>query len=110
MPKCEPLAILKPKYFCVNLIDIILRKSNNGVEHGTCYKFYFLRYIRFFVIKSRRLRWEGHLARMEDGRSALKILTGKPRGKGPLGRSTRRWEDNIRMDLKGMRISYKELD
>ena len=38
------------------------------------------------VIKSRRLRWAGHLARMEEGRSAFKILTGKPTGKRPLGR------------------------
>ena len=53
-------------------------------------------------IKSRRLRWAGHLARMEEGRSAFKILTGKPTGKRPLGRLRRRWEDNIRMDLKEM--------
>ena len=38
------------------------------------------------VIKSRRLRWAGHIARMEEGRSAFKILTGKPTGKRPLGR------------------------
>ena len=42
------------------------------------------------VIKSRRLRWTGHVARMEEGRSAFKILTGKPTGKGPLGRPRRR--------------------
>jgi hypothetical protein len=52
------------------------------------------------VIKSRRLRWAGHVARMEEGRSAFKILTGKPRGKRPLGKSRRRWEDNIRMDFE----------
>ena len=51
------------------------------------------------VIKSRRLRWAGHVARMEEGISAFKILTGKPTGKRPF-RSRRRWEDNIRMDLK----------
>ena len=39
------------------------------------------------VIKSRRLRWAGHVARTKEGRSALKILTGKPTGKRPLGRS-----------------------
>ena len=43
------------------------------------------------VIKSRRLRWAGHVARMEEGRSAFKILTGKPTGKRPLGRPRRRW-------------------
>ena len=56
------------------------------------------------VIKFRRLRWAGHLARMEEGRSAFKILTGTPAGKRPLGRPRRRWEDNIRVDLK-----YEEL-
>ena len=43
------------------------------------------------MIKSRRLRWAGHVARTEDGRSAFKILTGKPTGKRPLGRPRRRW-------------------
>ena len=52
------------------------------------------------VIKSRRLRWAGYVARMEERRSAFKILTGKPTGKRPLGRPRHRWEDNIRMDLK----------
>ena len=51
-------------------------------------------------IKCRKLRWAGHVARMEEGRSAFKILTGKPIGWRPLGRPRRRWEDNIRMDLK----------
>ena len=54
------------------------------------------------VIKSRRLRWAGHVARMEEGRSAFRILTGKPTGKRPLGRPRRRWEDNIRMALKNV--------
>ena len=48
------------------------------------------------VIKSRVLRWAGCVTGMEDGRSALKILTGKPTGKRPLGRPRRRWDDNIR--------------
>ena len=52
------------------------------------------------VIKSRRLRWAGHVARMEEGRSAFKILTGKPTGKRPLGKPRRIWEDNIRMVLE----------
>ena len=51
------------------------------------------------VIKSRRLSWAGHVARMEEGRSAFKILTGKPAGKRYLGRPRRRWEDSIRIDL-----------
>ena len=56
------------------------------------------------MIKSRR-RWAGHVARMEEGRRAFKILTGKPTGKRPLGRPRRRWEDNIRMDLEEIDIS-----
>ena len=57
------------------------------------------------VIKSRRLRWAGHVATMEEGRSAFKILTGKPTGKRPLGRPRRRLEDNIRMDLEEVGIT-----
>ena len=49
----------------------------------------------------------GHVARMEEGRRAFKILTGTPAGKTPLGRSTRRWEDNIIMDLKEIGINSR---
>ena len=56
-------------------------------------------------IKSRRLRWAGHVARMEEGRSAFKILTGKPTGKRPLGRPRRRWEDNIKINLEEIGIN-----
>ena len=52
------------------------------------------------VIKSRILKWADNVARMEKGRSALKISTGTPMGKRPLVRPSRRWEDNIRIDLK----------
>ena len=55
------------------------------------------------MIKSRRLRWAGHVARIQEGRSAFKILTSKPIRKRPLGRPRHRWEDNIRMDLVEMR-------
>ena len=47
----------------------------------------------------RKLRWAGHVARLQEGRSAFKILTGKPTGKRPLGIPRLRWED-IRVDLK----------
>ena len=57
------------------------------------------------VIKSRRLRWPRHIARMEEGRSAFKILTGKPTGNRPLERPRRRLEDNIRMDLEEISIN-----
>ena len=59
------------------------------------------------VIKPRRLRWARHLARMEEGRSPFKILTGKPTRKRPLGRPRRRWEDNIRMYLKEIGVNAK---
>ena len=59
------------------------------------------------VIKSRRLRWAGHVARMEEGRGVFKILTGKLTGKRPLGRPRCRWEDNIRMDLKEIGINSR---
>ena len=51
------------------------------------------------------MRWTGHVARMVEGRSAFKILTGKPTGKRPLGRPRRRWEENIRMYLDDIAIS-----
>jgi hypothetical protein len=50
------------------------------------------------VIKSRRMRWVGHIARMGEMRNVHKISVGKPEGKRPLGRPRRKWEDNIRMD------------
>jgi hypothetical protein len=51
-------------------------------------------------IKSRRMRWAGHVARMGEGRNLHRVLVGKPEGKRPLGRPSRRWEDGIRMDLE----------
>ena len=59
------------------------------------------------VIKSRRLRWAGHVARMEVGSSAFKMLAGKPTGKRPLGRPRRRWEGHIKMGLKEIGINTK---
>jgi len=52
------------------------------------------------VIKSRRMRWAGHVARMGERRGVYRVLVGKPEGKRPLGRPRRRWEDNIKMDLQ----------
>jgi hypothetical protein len=51
------------------------------------------------IIKSRRMRWVGHVARMGEKRNAYRLLVGKPEGKRPLGRTRRRCVDNIRMDL-----------
>ena len=51
------------------------------------------------VVKSRKMRWAGHVARMGEGRGVHRVLVGKPVGKRPLGRPGRRWGDNIKMDL-----------
>jgi len=52
------------------------------------------------VVKSRRMRWAGHVARMGEDRVLHRVLVGKPEGKRPLGRPRRRWEDKIKMDLQ----------
>jgi hypothetical protein len=51
------------------------------------------------IMKSRRRRWAGHVARMGEKRNAYRLLVGKPVGQRPLGRPRRRWVDNIRMEL-----------
>jgi hypothetical protein len=56
------------------------------------------------VIKSRRMRWAGHVAHMGEGRGAYRILVVRPEGKRPLGRPRRRWEDYIKMDLEEIEI------
>jgi hypothetical protein len=56
------------------------------------------------VIKSRRMRWAGHVARMGKGRGVYRVLVGRPEGKIPLGRPRRRWEDNIKMDLTDIEV------
>jgi hypothetical protein len=56
------------------------------------------------VIKSRRMRWARHVARMGDGRGAYRVLVWRPEGKRPLGRPRHRWEDNIKMDLRDIGI------
>ena len=52
------------------------------------------------LIKSRRMIWAGHVARMGERRGIYRVLVGKPEGMSPLGRPRRRWEDNIKMDLQ----------
>jgi hypothetical protein len=52
------------------------------------------------TIKSRRMGWAGHVARMGETRNAYRILVGKPEGKRRLGRPRRKWVDNIKMDLR----------
>ena len=60
------------------------------------------------VIKSRRMRWAGHVARMGEEMGVYRVLVGKPEGKRPLGRPRRRWVDNIRMDLQEVGCGYTD--
>jgi hypothetical protein len=52
------------------------------------------------VVKSRQMRWAGHVARMREDKGVHRVLVGRHKGKRPLGRPRRRWEDNIKMDLQ----------
>jgi hypothetical protein len=62
------------------------------------------------VIKSRRMRWARHVACMGEGRGFYGILVGRPEGKRPLGRPRRKWEDNIKMDLREIGINGGKVD
>jgi hypothetical protein len=62
------------------------------------------------VIKPRRLRWAGNVARMGQRRGAYRDLVGKPEGRRPLGEPRRRWEDNIKMDLREVGWGGHRLD
>jgi hypothetical protein len=57
------------------------------------------------IIKSRRMKWAGHVARMGEKTNVFRLLVGKPEGKRPLGRPRRRWIDNIKMDLIEIGVS-----
>jgi hypothetical protein len=72
-----------------------LRKLHNGELHNLYSSPDVIREIR-----SRRMRWAGHVARIGEGRNVYRVLVGKPEGKIPLGRPMCRWKDGIRMDLK----------
>jgi hypothetical protein len=71
------------------------RKLHNGELHNLYLSPDIIR-----QIKSRRMRWAGHVARMGEWRNLYRVLVGKPEGKRPLGRPRRRWEDGIKMDLE----------
>jgi hypothetical protein len=79
------------------------RKLHNEELHGLYSSSSIVR-----VIKARRMRWAGHVARMGEVRGAYNILVGKPEGRRPLGRLRRRWEDNIKMDLG--KIGFGDVD
>jgi hypothetical protein len=59
-------------------------------------------------VKSRKMRWVGHVARMGEGRGTYRILVGRPEGRRPLGRPRRRWEENIKMDLQ--EVGWRGMD
>jgi hypothetical protein len=75
--------------------DVSWRKLHNDELHSLYSSPNIVR-----VIKSRRLREAGHVARMGEGRDVYRFLVGRPEGKMPLGRPKRRWEDNIKLDLR----------
>ena len=62
------------------------------------------------AIKSKRLSWAMNIARKEEDRSAFKILTNKPTGKGPLGWPRHRWEDNVEMYLKEIDVDTRNMN
>jgi hypothetical protein len=62
------------------------------------------------MIKSRRMRWEGHVARVGERRDTYRLLVGKPEGKRPLGRPRRRWVDYIKRDLGEIGLRWCGLD
>jgi hypothetical protein len=61
------------------------------------------------MLKLRRMRWAGHVARMGEKKNAYRILMGKPEGKRPLGRHRCRWEDTIKMDLRWDGVAWTGL-
>jgi hypothetical protein len=71
------------------------RKLHNDELHSLYFSTNIVR-----VIKSRRMRWAGHVARMGEGTDIYRVLVRRAEGEGPLGRPRRRWEDNIKMDLR----------
>jgi hypothetical protein len=60
------------------------------------------------ILKARRMRWAGHVARLGEKRNAYRLLVGKPEGRGPLARPRRRWLHNIRMDL--VEVGWGDVD
>jgi hypothetical protein len=62
------------------------------------------------VVKSRRMRWVGHMARIGEGRGVHRVVVGKPERKKPLGRPRRRWEDNIKLDLQEVGGSWLRIE
>jgi hypothetical protein len=79
--------------------DILWRKLHNDELHNLYSSPNIVR-----VIKSRRMRWTGHVAHMGEGRDVYRVLYGRSKGKKPLRRPRQRWENNIKMDLRETEI------
>jgi hypothetical protein len=79
------------------------RKLHNEELHDLCSSTNIER-----VIKSRRMRWAGHVTRMGEERRVYRVSVGNPEGKRPLGRPSRRWEGNIRRDLQ--QVGFGDMD
>ena len=62
------------------------------------------------MVKSRRIRWAGHVARMTERRGIYRVMAGKPEGMRPLGRPRRRWDENVKLDLQEVRFGGYGLD
>jgi hypothetical protein len=80
-------------------LDLKRRKLHNDELHSLYSSPNIVR-----VIRSGRMWWAGHVARMGEGRGVYSVAVGRPEGKRPLGRSRRRWEDNIKLDLREIEI------
>ena len=85
-------------YKCLNLRDEVIGEWKKLHNEKLSDMYSLPNIVR--VVKSRRMRWAGHVARLGEGRVLHRVLVGKPEGKRPFGRPRRRWEDNIKMDLQ----------
>jgi hypothetical protein len=90
----DQLSNIFPYKTCHGIIVVLLISLHNEELHGLYSSPSIIR-----VIKTRRMRWAGHVACMGDVRCAYNILVGRPEGRRPLGRPRRRWEGNIKMDV-----------
>jgi hypothetical protein len=81
------------------------KKLHNEELHNLYYSPSIIR-----IIKWRRMRWVGHVARMGERTKACRLLVGKPEGKKPLGRPRHRWVDNIKMDLGEIELGESGID
>jgi hypothetical protein len=100
--------VLRRIFGCKRMVDGSWGKLHNDELHNLYSSPNIVR-----VIKARRLRWAGHVARIGEGRGIYRVLVGKPEGKRPLGKPRRKWEDNIKLDLRVKGIdgaNWKQLD